>query len=117
MENSFDNFYEDMGKRPSKEFTLDRIDVNGNYCKENCRWASKYTQMNNTSRNVYYDYHGGKYTLAQICKELDLPYKTIWARIHHSKMSLNDAISTSIGNFGSLVSRVDKEGAKNESRD
>lgn len=43
----FKNFLEDMGERPSKEYTLDRIEVNGNYCKENCKWATKKEQRAN----------------------------------------------------------------------
>lgn len=95
---SFDNFYEDMGKRPSKEYSIDRIDVNGNYCKDNCKWSDKYEQINNTTRNVYYNYQGEKLTLAQICRKLDLPYKTMWNRIHNKGATLEDALIVPVRN-------------------
>ena len=42
----FRNFLDDMGERPNG-LTIDRIDVNGNYCKDNCRWADRLTQSIN----------------------------------------------------------------------
>ena len=44
--NSFENFLEDMGERP-EGMTLDRVDVNGNYCKDNCRWTTNSLQVFN----------------------------------------------------------------------
>ena len=46
--NSFENFYIDMGIRPSADYTLDRKDVNGNYEPNNCRWLDRLSQTRNT---------------------------------------------------------------------
>lgn len=47
----YENFLADMGERPL-DMTLDRIDNNGNYCTENCRWADSVTQSRNKCSNV-----------------------------------------------------------------
>ena len=44
----FLNFYYDMGPRPNKKFSIDRRNNDGNYCKENCRWATRFEQQDNT---------------------------------------------------------------------
>lgn len=54
---SFETFLQDMGERP-KNHTLDRVDNDGNYCKENCRWATAREQIRNTTRTVTIKWRG-----------------------------------------------------------
>ena len=51
--NSFVNFLEDMGERPNNK-TLDRIDTNDNYNKQNCKWSSAKEQAQNRTNNIKY---------------------------------------------------------------
>jgi hypothetical protein len=77
---TFKGFYEDMGDRP-KGMTLDRKDNNGNYCKENCRWASRKEQANNTAWNKHIVFNGVAYTVAQLSESLGIKYTTLRRRI------------------------------------
>jgi hypothetical protein len=56
---SFENFLADMGEKP-KGLSLDRIDVNGDYCAENCRWIDQKGQMRNTRANHRFPRNGWK---------------------------------------------------------
>jgi hypothetical protein len=48
---SFIAFYRDMGPKPDPSLTIDRKDPDGNYCKDNCRWATRAVQIKNTRRS------------------------------------------------------------------
>lgn len=65
-----------------EHLTIDRIDVNGNYCPENCRWITQKEQCRNKRKTVYVEYNGERKPLVEWCEELGLKYRTIYGRIH-----------------------------------
>ena len=69
----FRNFVEDMGLPPGEGLTLDRVDNNGPYCKENCRWASVEVQSLNKKNTVMVEYRGGRVPLMTVAKALGVP--------------------------------------------
>ncbi len=90
--NGFINFFNDMGLRPSNKHSLDRIDNNKGYSKENCRWATTIEQATNKRNNVYYLINGKKLTVGAIERELNFNTGTIKGRLWRG-WSIEDAIS------------------------
>lgn len=71
--------------------TLDRINVNGDYEPNNCRWVSMKIQENNRTNNRLVTYKNKTQTLAQWCEELGLNYKRIHRRINSLNWSIEKA--------------------------
>jgi hypothetical protein len=89
---SFENFYADMGVRP-KGTTLDRIDFDGNYELENCRWATVDVQRQNTSRTILVTANGKSQSLGAWARELGVSDKSIRYRLKIG-MTDDEAINT-----------------------
>jgi len=78
---SFENFYEDMGLCP-KGYSLERLDLNGNYSPDNCMWADDITQANNKSNNILIEnLDGESWSLRRWCEILGKDYKRAWHQL------------------------------------
>lgn len=79
---SFEAFLEDMGPKPSPTHSIDRFpDSEGNYCPENCRWATRTQQNRNTRKNHLLTYRGETLSIAEWAERLKLDPRTLCMRI------------------------------------
>ena len=68
----YESYLDHVERYGEKDTTIERIDVNGDYCKENCRWATQKEQSRNKRNTVYVYYKGKKYCLADLSRLLGI---------------------------------------------
>ena len=86
-------FYEDMSPRPPGT-QLDRIDVNGNYEKNNYRWVTAKQNSNNRRNNIKISYQGETKTLSEWADFYKLNYNTLFIRIVKNNWEIEKAFNT-----------------------
>ena len=92
--NSFEAFNEWASNNGyADNLSLDRIDVNGNYCPENCKWATMIEQQRNRQNTERFEYLGEKRTIAEISQMTGISYGALYHRLHYYGWSLDDAVT------------------------
>lgn len=79
--------------------TIDRIDNNLGYYPDNCQWTTMKVQCNNRRSNIIYSMNGEAHTLSEWCDIVNLPYKTVLARINDHGWTFEQAITTPIRTY------------------
>lgn len=77
----FKAFHADMGEPPSG-YSLDRIDTNRGYNKNNCRWADRRTQNNNRRDNVQVQWKGKKWTVTALAEHVRMDRRLLYQRLY-----------------------------------
>jgi len=91
---SFEEFYNDMGNEYQQGLLIDRIDNNGNYCKENCRWTDIIVSNNNTSHNKFLEFNGKKLTYRKWDNLLKFRIGTVRRRYVELKWSIEKTLTS-----------------------
>lgn len=91
--NGFANFLADMGRKPSSQHSIGRVDNRKGYSPKNCRWETKVTQMNNRRNCINIRLNGVTKTLAEWARALGINRSTIKARLNRG-WSAKKALTT-----------------------
>lgn len=95
-ETGFINFYRDMGKKPTSKHSIDRINNNGNYCKENCKWSTSIEQNRNFRRNKIITYNGESHCVVEWAEIIGIDKSTLASRLGRYNWSIERALTTPV---------------------
>ncbi len=94
---TFENFFSDMVSKYQEGLSLDRINNNGNYCPENCRWTTAKTQMRNRRSNRKIQVGAEELCLNEIAEKIGMNSNTFHARLSRGwnvERAMNEPVHT-----------------------
>jgi hypothetical protein len=105
---SFSRFYSDMGPSPGNRYTVDRINVNGNYCKENCRWATRSVQSENSRQTKWITHQGETLSRAGWSRKTGINRATLRSRLDRLGWTIERALTTPVRTMAARLERAER---------
>lgn len=103
----YDSYTKHVSEYWEKDTTIDRIDVNGDYCKENCKWSTMKEQQNNRTNNAYVMIDGISYSISEFAEKFKIRYTTAGYRI--LKYKKGEMSYESLTHIWKILSHKDKK--------
>lgn len=79
---SFEDFYADMGPRPTADHQINRVDNDGDYSADNCAWVTRIENCNNRRNTVKIEWRGEALTVPDWARQTGLSKFAIWQRLN-----------------------------------
>lgn len=93
---SFDNFYADMGSRPTAQHKLERENNNLGYGPDNCIWTTQKLQCRNRSNGRYVEYKGRRMTVAELAESVGIRQTVLYLRLFTLGWDMDSALFTPV---------------------
>jgi hypothetical protein len=97
---SYPEFLEDMGRRPSRTYSIDRIDNNGNYEPNNCKWATKTEQMRNRRGRRLVSFFGSPMPASEAAEMAGITYDVFLERLNRGWSEERALLTPVLAPFG-----------------
>lgn len=95
--NSYEAFIADMGKIPGDDYSIERIDIHGDYCPENCKWIPMNEQQKNRRNSKMYTIDGKTMCLKDWARHFGISYTALHKRVSYRGYSFEESIAAMTG--------------------